>query len=86
LKNISVEDFARYHPGGQLGARLLLSVGDVMRKGDENPVIDAGQSVKEMLVRITTFRVGAISVANAAGELLGLELAAARADLPTVSS
>ena len=72
LKNISAEDFAKHHPGGQIGARLLLSVGDVMRKGDQNPVIDVEQSVKEMLVQITAFRVGAISVTNVTGELLGL--------------
>jgi arabinose-5-phosphate isomerase len=72
LKNISVEDFARHHPAGQLGARLLLTVQDVMRKEDQNPVILIDQSIKEMLARITEFRVGAISVINGGGELLGL--------------
>jgi arabinose-5-phosphate isomerase len=72
LKDVSVDDFARHHPGGQIGARLLLSVADVMRKGDQNPVISVNQSVKEMLVRITAFRVGAISVTGSNGELLGL--------------
>jgi len=72
IKNISPEDFARYHPGGQLGRRLLLTVDDVMRKGQENPVIFADRSTKEMLVQVTAFRVGAISVVNAEGELLGL--------------
>ncbi len=72
LKNISEADFARHHPGGQLGRRLLLTVDDVMRKDKENPVISIAQSVKEMVVRITAFRVGAISVVNDQGELLGL--------------
>jgi arabinose-5-phosphate isomerase len=72
LKNVSAEDFARRHPGGQLGARLLLTVRDVMRKDDQNPVIDVDQSVKEMLVQITAFRVGAISVIAGSGELRGL--------------
>src|SRR5438477_3086858 len=72
LKNVSVADFARHHPGGQLGRRLLLTVEDVMRKGDENPIILMDRPVKEMLVKITAFRVNAISVVNRKGQLLGL--------------
>jgi len=72
LKNVSAEDFARHHPGGQLGARLLLLVSDVMRREAQNPVIAIGQSIKEMLIQITAFRVGAISVVSETGELLGL--------------
>jgi arabinose-5-phosphate isomerase len=72
LKNVSAEDFARHHPGGQLGARLLLSVSDVMRKGAQNPVITIDQPIKEMLIRITAFRVGAISVIAETGKLIGL--------------
>jgi arabinose-5-phosphate isomerase len=72
IKNISADDFARHHPGGQLGRRLLLSVEDVMRKGVENPIISVERSVKEMLIQITAFRVGAISVVGPHGELIGL--------------
>ncbi len=72
IKDISPEDFARNHPGGQLGRRLLLTVQDVMRKGEENPVIRIDRTVREMLIHITAFRVGAISVVNHEGELLGL--------------
>jgi arabinose-5-phosphate isomerase len=72
LKNISETDFARRHPGGQIGRRLLLTVDDVMRKNEQNPVIRADRTIKEMLVEITSFRVGAISVISEAGELLGL--------------
>src|SRR4029077_1163319 len=62
MKNISSEDFARHHPGGQLGRRLRLAVSDVMRKDDQNPIIHADASMKELLVGLTVFRVGAISV------------------------
>ena len=71
IKNISADDFARHHPGGKLG-RLLLSVEDLMRKGLENPIISVERSVKEMLIQITAFRVGAISVVGQQGELMGL--------------
>ena len=72
MKNIGPADFARHHPGGQLGRRLLLTIGDVMRKGDENPIISHEQPVEEMIVQMTAFLVGAISVVNRRGELMGL--------------
>ena len=72
LKNISTEDFARHHPGGQIGKRLLLTVEDVMRGGDQKPVIGIDASVREMLVAITAFRVGAVCVTDAQERLLGL--------------
>ncbi len=43
-----------------------------MRKDDENPMISADRPVEEMIVQITAFLVGAISVVNRRGELLGL--------------
>ena len=43
-----------------------------MRKGPDNPIIPVNQSVKEMLAKITSFRVGAISVVNDRNELVGL--------------
>jgi arabinose-5-phosphate isomerase len=72
LKNLSEQDFARRHPGGQLGKRLLLTVEDVMRKGPDNPVVPVESSVKHMLIKITAFHVGAVSVVDAKGKLLGL--------------
>jgi arabinose-5-phosphate isomerase len=72
MKNFGRADYARHHPGGQLGRRLLLTVGDVMRKDDENPIISANRSVEEMIVQVTAFLVGAISVVSRRGELLGL--------------
>jgi arabinose-5-phosphate isomerase len=72
LKNISAEDFARHHPGGQLGKRLLLTVEDVMRGGDQKPVIRIDASVRDMLIAITRFHVGAVCVTDADEKLLGL--------------
>jgi len=72
LKNVSTEDFARHHPGGQLGKRLLLTVEDVMRNVDERPVIRIDATVREMLVAITAFHVGAICVTGENETLIGL--------------
>lgn len=72
LKNVSEEDFARHHPAGQLGRRLLLTVGDLMRKGPDNPVICVDRPTPEMLVQITAYRVGAISIVDTDSKLIGL--------------
>ena len=72
MNDISEEDFARHHPGGQLGRRLLLTVEDVMKQGRANPVVQVDCPIKQMLVDMTGFQVGAVSVTDADGRLLGL--------------
>ena len=72
VKQISIDDFARRHPGGQLGKRLLLLVGDVMRTGSRNPVITVNDSIKNMLIRITAGQAGAISIVDHDNKLIGL--------------
>lgn len=72
LRDFKPEDFALFHPGGQLGKRLLLTVRDVMRAGDANPVVRATMSVKDMLFEISNKRAGAVSVVDTVGRLLGL--------------
>jgi arabinose-5-phosphate isomerase len=72
LKQVSKDDFARRHPGGQLGKRLLLKVSDVMRTGPRSPVITVNDSIKNMLIRITEGQAGAISVVDDDHRLIGL--------------
>ena len=72
LRDFRPENFALYHPGGQLGKRLLLTVGDIMRSGADNPVIHVGAGTREMLVEMTGKRMGATSVVDDEGRLLGL--------------
>jgi arabinose-5-phosphate isomerase len=72
LRNFQSDDFALFHPGGQLGKRLLLTVGDCMRKGEANPVIDVSQSIRTMLCEMTSKRAGALSVIDEQQQLLGL--------------
>ncbi len=71
-RNFTPEHFAMFHPGGKLGKQLLLTVGDTMRSGEGNPVINIGGSVSDMLFEITSKRCGAVSVVDDAGKLLGL--------------
>jgi arabinose-5-phosphate isomerase len=70
-RGFKAEDFARLHPGGTLGKRLLWTVGDIMHRGRENPVIRAAQTVREALGVMTRTRMGATSVVSAQGRLVG---------------
>jgi arabinose-5-phosphate isomerase len=71
-KGFREKDFAFYHPGGILGKRLLLTVGDIMRKGRDNPIVKDGQKVRQVLVAITRARAGSAAVVNKKGELIGI--------------
>jgi arabinose-5-phosphate isomerase len=66
------EEYARFHPGGELG-RKLMTVREVMRGGSENPVIGAAASVRDALqiMSETPGRPGAVSVVGAGGKLAG---------------
>ncbi|MBI4370947.1 MAG: KpsF/GutQ family sugar-phosphate isomerase [Elusimicrobia bacterium] len=65
-------DFAANHPGGRLGRRLNLTVADVMRSGEDNPVVRADAGVRRLLVEITRRQAGAASVVDGRGRFLGL--------------
>ena len=71
-KGFKVEDFALYHPGGNLGKRLLLRVGDIMRKENANPVVKEDKLVKDVLLKITQARAGSASVVDKKGILKGI--------------
>lgn len=66
------ENFALYHPGGALGRRLLLKVEHVMRSGGRNPVISQENKVEHALFIMTNTGVGATSVIDERGKLVGL--------------
>jgi len=70
-RKFTKEQFAFYHPGGDLG-RQLLKVKEVMRKNNANPVIPETKSVKDALLVITRKRAGAISIVNKQGKLAGI--------------
>ena len=65
-------DFARSHPGGRLGRRLLLHVADVMSAGTEVPVIGPDAMLAEAVAEISRKGLGMVLVADAHGALVGL--------------
>ncbi|MBU4310682.1 KpsF/GutQ family sugar-phosphate isomerase, partial [bacterium] len=70
-KGFKESDFALIHPAGVIGKKLLLRVENVMKKGEENPLIDEDKRVKEALLVMTSTRLGAVSVVNKEGKLIG---------------
>ena len=72
VRDFEPEDFALYHPGGSLGKRLLLTVDDVMHVRERNPVVSQDTTLKETLFKMTSTRMGAASVVDEAGKLVGI--------------
>jgi arabinose-5-phosphate isomerase len=66
------EDFARSHPGGSLGRRLLTHVRDVMRSGDAVPRVLPGTPLIEMMHEMTRKGLGATAVADDQDRVLGI--------------
>jgi arabinose-5-phosphate isomerase len=66
------EDFARSHPGGALGRRLLTRVRDVMRTGDAIPSVPQTASVMDALHEISRKQLGMTAVLDAKGTLAGI--------------
>ena len=66
------EDFARSHPGGALGRKLLTHVRDVMRSGDEVPSVPPDTSFVDMMKEMTRKGLGATAVIDPAGQVLGI--------------
>ena len=63
-------DFAKYHPGGSLGKRLYLTVGDLSAQ-NEKPFVCSNATVKEVIIEITRNRLGAVAVVDE-GKLNGI--------------
>ena len=71
-RGFTAEDFARSHPAGTLGRRLLLHIADVMHAGDEVPKVRETASLSEALVEMSRKRLGMTAVVDGEGRLLGL--------------
>lgn len=71
-RNFTPEEFAVFHPGGSLGRKLLLTVADVMHQGEDNPMVTAGMAVKDALFIITAKGLGAATVVDEVGRLIGI--------------
>ena len=71
-RGFRADDFARSHPGGALGRKLLTHVRDVMRQGDEVPRVGAGASLMELMREMSAKGLGASAVVDEGGRVLGI--------------
>jgi arabinose-5-phosphate isomerase len=71
-RDFTAEDFAFLHPGGSLGKRLSLQIKEIMIKGDKIPSVCENASIKDVILEITSKRLGTTCVVNPAGVLTGI--------------
>jgi arabinose-5-phosphate isomerase len=71
-RQFSQEEFARYHPGGTLGKRLLLQVDELMVRGAGVPRVTAEVTLADAIVEMTTKRLGCTCVVRKDGTLEGI--------------
>jgi arabinose-5-phosphate isomerase len=71
-RGFSADDFARSHPGGSLGRRLLLHVEDIMRRGDSLPRVGADTQLAEGLLEMTRKGLGMTAVLDQEQRVIGI--------------
>lgn len=71
-RGFTEEDFAFLHPGGSLGKRLSLKIKEIMISGDKMPLVDEDTSLKDVIIEITSKRLGVTGVVNKEGLLTGI--------------
>ncbi len=72
-RGLTREDFARFHPAGNLGMVLLLKVDDIMRTGDRLPRLPLHASTQEAILAMTKAKAGSLAVVDPAdGRLAGI--------------
>jgi len=71
-RGFTTEDFARFHPGGQLGRNLLLRVEDVMHRGDKVACVSPDDTLKSVVLAMTRCPLGAACVVGPDRKLEGL--------------
>jgi arabinose-5-phosphate isomerase len=71
LRGFGSEDFARFHPGGTLGKKLYLRVQDLYIH-NQQPKVGKSATLREVIMEMTSKRLGATAVTSEAGGLLGI--------------
>ena len=71
-RGFSVEDFAKSHPGGSIGKKLLLLVKDIMHTDKQIPIVFQDQKLAQGLIEMSEKALGMTAVINETGELVGI--------------
>ena len=72
LRDFKEENFAKFHPGGSLGRRLLLKVADIMHIGEKIPTVKPEQMLSEGLIEISQKNLGMVAIIDENNEVLGI--------------
>lgn len=72
LREFTAEDFAKSHPGGNLGKNMLIKVKDIMRTGKNIPSITIKSSLKDAIEEISNKKVGFTGIVNDKNKLMGI--------------
>ena len=72
LRNVTLEDFSRLHPLGQIGRSVTVRVSDIMHSGDEIPVISKESSFRDAIIEITKKDLGCVCAVDESNQLLGI--------------
>ena len=71
-RGFRMKDYAKRHPSGAIGRAMLVTVGDIMRRGDRSAVAPESVTVKEALMVMTRAKSGSVSVVTRSGKLAGV--------------
>ena len=71
-RGFTKQDYARSHPGGVLGKRLLLYVDDIMQQGAAVPLVSENDLLRDALIEMSSKSLGMTGVTDAAGKLVGV--------------
>lgn len=72
IKNLTIQDFAKQHPLGQLGRNIILRVSDVMHKNEQLPWVNLNSSFKEAIIEISNKKLGCVCIVNGDFTLRGI--------------
>ena len=72
IRGFTPEEFALSHPGGSLGRRLLLTIGDIMRTGVQIPIVSSQTSLSEALVEVSQKGLGMTAILDSNQALIGI--------------
>ena len=71
-RNFTADDFAALHPGGFLGRRLVKLISEIHHTGDDIPLVNKDDTMKEMILKMTSKRLGCVVIKDGHGKIAGI--------------